>query len=113
MIEDPKVPLLLRRENQAPIGLTSVGNLLAEARAAGLNATVVLYPDDHNATQALMRRSHDVRASLRTLDLSVKALTAGYRFDDGQAEAKIAAMMRAVQCLQREIDLLSEVLKPE
>ncbi|MEN9835164.1 MAG: hypothetical protein RL011_1357 [Pseudomonadota bacterium] len=104
---------IVRHPREAPEGMRSVNSVFVEAKAQGLRATLILHDDSLEGSQILARRHHDLRAALRTLDLSVKALTSGYRFEDGQAQAKIAAMQRAVQCLQREISLVSDILQVE
>lgn len=105
--------IIVRQPQDAPQEMPSVASVFAEAKALGFRSTLVLHEGSPENAQILARRQHDVRASLRTLDLSVKALTSGYRFADEQAQAKIAAMHRAVQCLEREVALLSAILQAE
>ncbi|MBM4251270.1 MAG: hypothetical protein FJ146_04825 [Deltaproteobacteria bacterium] len=112
-VSNAKKQIIVRQPEDAPRTMSSVASMFAEAKALGFRSTLVLHEDSPENGQILARRQHDVRASLRTLDLSVKALTSGYRFADELAQAKIAAIHRAVQCLEREVALLSAVLQAE
>lgn len=112
-VSNSKKQVIVRQPHEAPAEMPSVASVFAEAKALGFRSTLVLHEDSPENAQILARRQHDVRASLRTLDLSVKALTAGYRFADEQAQAKIAAIHRAVQCLDREVTLFNAVLQAE
>ena len=106
-------PIVIRQAAKSPPDLPSLAKVFDEAKVSGWRLTVVLRSDNEPANALLLRRRHDLMAAVRTLDLSVKALTSGYRFDDAQSEAKIAAMQRAVQCLEREIGGMSDLLLAE
>ena len=62
-------------------------------------------PPLHHEKQ-LAKRSHDVKAALRTLHMALESLHAGYRFDDAMAGAKLLAMDRALACLKAQEPLL-------
>lgn len=49
------------------------------------------------------KRKHDVLGAVRTLAMACNAVAEGYRFDDATAQAKIEAMRKASELLQREI----------
>ncbi len=105
-------PRLARFPADAP-ELPSLGPLLDEARRAGLDALLVVSPRTEEASRALAKRRHDVKAALRTLGFSLKALETGYRFDDDKAAAKIDAIAKAILVLERESELALQVLKPD
>lgn len=106
------VPRLARFPADAP-ELPSLGTLLDEARRARLDVVVAVTSHDDETSRALAKRRHDVKAALRTLAFSLKALESGYRFDDEKATAKIDAIAKAVQVLERESELALAILKPE
>ncbi len=54
----------------------------------------------------LAKRSHDVKAALRTLQMAIESLHAGYRFDDAMAGRKLSAMDKALACLKAQEPLL-------
>ena len=58
--------------------------------------------DDESSKKELAKRVHDIRGALRTLSLAVDSIKEGYKFSDNMAEAKIAAMLKAVAILDRE-----------
>ena len=106
-------PIVVKKRGHWPDSIPALQQLFEQATADGLSASVLLRPDGENATKAAIKRRHDIRSALRTLDLCVKALTSGYRFEDAQATAKIEAVSRAIQCLEREFSLLSALLEDE
>lgn len=65
---------------------------------------------DDEGLRAVAKRAHDVTAGLRTLRFAVDSLKEGYRFDDNMAAAKIKAMEKAIEHLERETQLLSHIL---
>lgn len=65
---------------------------------------------DDEALRIVAKRSHDVTAGLRTLRFAIDSLKEGYRFDDNMAAAKIKAMEKAIEHLERETQLLSQIL---
>jgi hypothetical protein len=93
--------------------LPSLSRVLEEARRSALGVVVVVSPRTEAAQRALAKRRHDVKAAFRTLGFSQKALETGYKFDDDKALAKIDAIAKAVQVLERESELVLAVLKPE
>ena len=93
----------------APLPPSTLHQLFEAAAKARLSAAVVLQPTDEAASRQMAKRRHDLKASLRTLQLAVKALQGGYTFQDDQAGAKIAAIDRAVQVLEREGGILAEL----
>lgn len=103
-------PRLARLPSDAP-ELPSLAPLLDEARRADLDAMLVLSVCDDETNRALAKRRHDVKAALRTLGFSLKALETGYKFDDDKAAAKIDAIAKAVQVLEREAAFALQVLK--
>ena len=65
---------------------------------------------DDEALRLVAKRAHDVTGGLRTLRFAVDSLKDGYRFDDNMAAAKIKAMEKAIENLERETALLSAIL---
>ncbi len=64
-------------------------------------------------TQSMAKRRHDVQGALRTLTMATEALADGYKFDDESGPAKIAAMAKAVQVLERELPTFLNGLKDQ
>lgn len=60
---------------------------------------------------SMSRRLHDLRGSLRTLDLAIKSIADGYRFDDQMADVKIATMTKALGLLTVEAKTLISMLE--
>lgn len=65
---------------------------------------------DDEALRIVAKRAHDVTSGLRTLRFAIDSLKDGYRFDDNMAGAKIKAMEKAIEHLERETELLSSIL---
>jgi hypothetical protein len=93
-----------------PPGLEALATLQAQAAAAGLKMVAVTHPNSPPALQALARRRHDLKAALRTLGHTVKALEGGYTFQDDLAGAKIAAIAKATKVLERAGAALERLL---
>lgn len=91
-------------------GLRAVGVTPVATHPAPI-VNVVAFPGDDETRRALAKRRHDVKAALRTLGFTVKALETGYKFDDAAAKAKVDAIAKAVQVLEREGQLLTQVLE--
>ena len=110
----PEVPQPLgfqvaRHAGELP-GLASLGPLLSEAEGLGLVAVVATHAGDADTLKILAKRRHDLKAALRTMGFTVKALESGYRFDDDKKDAKIAAIAKALAVLTREGDLALAIL---
>ena len=99
-------------KDPVPPSLTALTALFGEARTAGLTVTLVSHVTSSEEDKALAKRRHDVKAALRTLGFTVKALESGYHFQDDKAAAKIDAIAKAVAILEREGHLLVELLGP-
>lgn len=65
---------------------------------------------DDEALRGVAKRAHDVTSGLRTLRFAIDSIKEGYRFDDNMAAAKIKAMEKAIENLERETVLLSHIL---
>lgn len=76
----------------------------------GVRHKLIEISQEQEALEALNRRVHDGRGSIRTLRLAIEAIQEGYRFDDDMAEAKLQAMSRAVDHLATEVAFVETVL---
>ena len=99
-------------EDLGPAALPSLPGAFAEAARAGLRLTAVTHPASPEAARLLAKRRHDLKAALRTLGFTVKALEGGYTFQDDKAAAKVDAIAKAVQVLEREAEVLGRILGP-
>ena len=104
---------ILRPGDPCPPALPAVSQLFLQAKSTNLVPVVLLYGADNPTARALAKRRHDVKAALRTLGFTVNALTSGYTFQDELAAAKIDAITRAVELLQRESDLIGTLFAIE
>lgn len=93
-----------------PPEVPAAAEVYRQAREAGLQAVVVLSPSAPEARKVMAKRRHDIKAALRTLGFTLKALETGYRFQDDKAAAKIDAIAKAIQVLDKEGDLLARIL---
>ena len=100
-------------KDPVPQNLSALTGLYAEAQAAGLTLAAVTYPATSEARKVLAKRRHDIKAALRTLGFTVKALEGGYAFQDDKAAAKIEAIAKAVAVLEREGQTLVSILGPD
>ncbi len=92
-------------------GIThAIQEVFAKARASAFDATVIMAPSGPDERRALSKRRHDLKAALRTLGFTVKALESGYTFQDDKAAAKIDAISKAVAVLEKEADILANIL---
>jgi hypothetical protein len=87
---------------------SSVRQLATEAEAEGKAVSILAAPVESRKIMA--KRRHDLKAALRTLGFTVEALKAGYTFQDEAAAAKVEAIAKAVQVLEREATLLTRAL---
>lgn len=87
--------------------------LMARCLQMGKGMSLITYPTEDAAMGALAKRRHDLKAAMRTLELSVAQLESGYHFDDGSAADKIASMRRALTVIGRESSLLLNLLDVE
>lgn len=104
---------ILRPGDPCPPTLPAVSKLFQQAKSTNLVPVVLLYGADAPTARSLAKRRHDVKAALRTLGFTVNALTSGYTFQDELAAAKIDAITRAVQLLERESSLLGALFAIE
>ncbi len=81
-----------------------------KAAANGKIMTVALSDSSPDMHKALAKRRHDIKAAIRTLGFMLTAVKTGYTFSDDKAAAKIDAIEKAVNCLNRESDILVQVL---
>lgn len=100
-----------RPGSQPQPALPAAADLFREAKAAGYAAAIVLTSNE--SARVTAKRQHDIKAALRTLGFASKALESGYKFQDEMAAAKIEAIAKAVALLEREGDLLLQVLTAE
>lgn len=104
---------ILRPGDPCPPTLPAVAQLFQQAKSTNLVPVILLYGADTATARSLAKRRHDVKAALRTLGFTVNALTSGYTFQDDLAAAKIEAITRAVQLLDRESSLLGALFDIE
>ena len=106
--------IVIIRQGTATAGnLPSVQVLWSEAAKAQMSVAVVAGSKSPEAIRVRSKRRHDLKAGLRTIQLLVKALQGGYRFDDDQATAKIEAVSRASLVLEKEFQTLDHILLME
>jgi hypothetical protein len=109
---DPMIHVVTEKTKDSET-LSNTAALFAAAREAGLKAVLVTSPADEASQKQLVKRRHDLKGAVRTMSFTVKALESGYRFDDDKAQAKIEAIAKAAQVLEREALLMAGVLFPE
>ena len=102
--------VIVRQGTAAAANLPSVELLWNEADKAQMCVSILVGSKSPEATRARSKRRHDLKAALRTMQLLVKALQGGYRFDDDQATAKIEAVSRASLVLEKEVQTLDRIL---
>jgi len=90
--------------------LPALPALFAEARTAGLGITLAVWAATPACKRVLAKRRHDIKAALRTLGFALNALEGGYRFDDEAARAKLDAIGKALQVLEKESGTLLNLL---
>ncbi len=104
--------VFIRKEGPRPETLPSLESLFQEATTASLDLLVIAAETAPEKIKARAKRRHDYKAALRTLQLLLKALQGGYRFQGDDAAAKIDAVARACQVLEKESQILEQVLAP-
>lgn len=103
-------PLFIRKESPRPESLPALESLFQEATKASLDLVVIAADKAPDKVKARAKRRHDLKASLRTLQLLLKALQGGYRFQGDDAAAKIDAVARAYQVLEKECQTVDKIL---
>lgn len=109
---------VIREEGALPRALAKAGPLFAEALAAGLELTLVVSKADDVTRRSSVKRRHDVKGALRTLEYAVDALRRGESLapspgaPGGAAASKIDAVARAVAVLQKECPALLDAAFP-
>jgi len=73
------------------------------------NKVIVTSVNEPKDDGVLRKKLHDVTAAMRTINLCVKSIENGYRFDDDMAPAKLKALRSANDQLTNEIPLLEKV----
>jgi len=107
---EPIHPKIYDEQAALPSELPALPALFKQARQANLRVLAVACSTDAGPLRAAAKRRHDLTAALRTLGFTVKALQTGYTFQDDIAAAKIEAIAKAVQILEREAIFLSRLL---
>lgn len=103
-------PVFIRKEGPRPEALPSLELLFQEAEKASLDLLVITSENSPDKIKARAKRRHDYKAALRTLQLLLKALQGGYRFQGDDAAAKIDAIARAYQVLEKETPTFEQIL---
>ncbi len=107
----PQAGFAIYRESDAaalPSPLAAAKPLFAAALAAGLEVTLVVAGTDDATKRSNVKRRHDVKGALRTLEYAVDALRRGESLAPtpgapvGPGASKIDAVARAVAVLQKE-----------
>lgn len=83
------------------------------AKEQGLGLGVVAYRMGDEGYPQISKRRHDLRAALRTIELTLEQLDEGYHFDDALAQEKIASIRRAAGVLNREAQVLLQLYTPD
>ena len=104
---------ILRPGDLCPPDLPAVSQLFQQVKSTNQVPVLLLYGADNPTARAIAKRRHDLKAALRTLGFTVNALASGYTFQDELATAKIEAITRAVQLLERESELLDKLFDTE
>jgi hypothetical protein len=102
--------VFIRKESPKHEALPSLERLFQEAGQASLDLVVITSESSPDKIKARAKRRHDYKAALRTFQLLVKALQGGYRFQGDDAAAKIDAVARATQVLEKEAQTLDQIL---
>ncbi len=97
------------------VGRTIPGldNVRGRAKDLGLALGVIAYRNGEEGFQQISKRRHDLRAALRTIELTLEQLDEGYHFDDDFAGEKIASIRRAASVLNREAQVLLQLYTPD
>ncbi len=94
----------------APEALPAATALAEQAKAKGLEVTLLTWKADGEAAKIMAKKRHDLRGALRTLGFAAKAIEGGYTFQDDQAKAKADAIAKAVKVLEQEGETLAQLL---
>lgn len=103
-------PRVCQKAADCPASLPALQAAFAEARGQQLALSALLIGTDTKTADAIAKRRHDAMTAVRSLTMAVRAIGDGYRFEDEAAVAKIAAMERAVQLLEREVKFWRQLL---
>lgn len=103
-------PVIINAKTNSDDSTFVLNDAFKKAAANGKLMTVALSENTPETHKALAKRRHDIKAAMRTLGFMTAALKTGYTFNDDKAAAKIEAIERAVICLGRESDILTQVL---
>jgi len=87
-----------------------LNDVFEKALANNKIMTIAVSDSSPEMHKALAKRRHDIKAAIRTLGFMLSAVKSGYTFSDDKAAAKIEAIEKAVNCLNRESDVLIQVL---
>jgi hypothetical protein len=104
--------------SQLAQGLSRSADLFAAAKAAGLTLALVVSRCDDATRKKGVKRRHDVKGALRTLEYAVEALRRGESLapseaaPGGAAASKLDAVIRAVAVLRRECPGLLDAAYP-
>jgi hypothetical protein len=105
--------LFIRDTSPRPASLPALEALFQQAAHAALDLVVIASEKTPDQIKTRSKRRHDMKAALRTLHLLLKALQGGYRFEGDDAAAKIDAVARAYQVLEKECRTLDQILTPD
>lgn len=103
-------PVFIRKDSPRPDSLPALESLFREAAEASLDVVVIAADKTPDKVKTRSKRRHDLKAALRTLQLMLKALQGGYQFQGSDAAAKIDAIARAYQVLEKECQALDQIL---
>jgi len=103
-------PVIISVKNAGDDKNFVLSDMFEKATANGKIMTVALSDNSPEMHKTLAKRRHDIKAAIRTLGFMLTAVKTGYTFSDDKAAAKIDAIEKAVKCLNRESDILVQVL---
>lgn len=86
--------------------ISSLEKAREEAKSQGIGLGILAYGIGNEVINDVSKRRHDLRAALRTIELTLAQLSDGYHFDDDHAVEKIASIRRAAAILHREAEVL-------
>jgi hypothetical protein len=104
------------RAGDLPGALVAAQPLFAAARAAGLDVALVVSRSEDASRRVGVKRRHDVKGALRTLEYALDALQRGESLAPTEGTpagaSKIDAVARAVAILKRECPELLDAAFP-
>ena len=103
-------PVIISAKNSDDESNFVLTDAFKKAAANAKIMTVALSEDTPEVHKSLAKRRHDIKAAIRTLGFMVAAIKTGYTFSDEKAAAKIEAIEKAVNCLNRESEILVQML---